>query len=112
MQRLLRCTRLALEELELIKHINCESREVVQNVVHVHKPDEEDKMLLTDCEAELRKLGLTQIDIDSCEVNDFWKRQLSSLIVPYESIFSHDKLDCGEVKNIVHRIRLKDEKLF
>jgi len=103
---------LALEELEFIKHMSCESREVLQNVVQVHKPNEEDKMLPTDCEAELREIGLTQIDIDSCEVDDFWKRKLADLIVRYESIFSRDKLDCGEVKNIVHRIHLKDEKPF
>ncbi|KAK3521121.1 hypothetical protein QTP86_021290, partial [Hemibagrus guttatus] len=98
--------------LELTKHMNCESREVLQNVVHVCKPNEEDKKLQTDYAAKLRELGLTQIDIDSSEVDDFWKRKLADLIMQYEGIFSRDKLDCGEVKNIVHRIHLKDEKPF
>lgn len=61
--------------------MNCESRKVLQNVVHVHEPNKEDKMLQTDYAAELWELGLTQIDIDSCEVNDFWKRQLADLIL-------------------------------
>lgn len=44
---------LALEELELTQRMNSESREVLQNVVHVHEPNKEDKMLQTDYAAEL-----------------------------------------------------------
>ncbi len=103
---------LALENLECTERANLESEKVLQNVVNVHKANEESKVLQADCAAKLRALGLTQIDIDSCEVNNFWKNQLADLIVQCEDIFSRDKLDCGEVKNIVHRIRLKDEKPF
>lgn len=69
-------------------------------------------MLQEDHLVKLRESGLSEIDIDSREVNDFWKGELVDLIMQYESIFSHHKLDCGEVKNIVHRIHLKDEKPF
>lgn len=97
---------LALEELRLTEDIKHESRGVPQNV---HK---ESEILQTDFKVKLRELGLNEIDIDSCEVNDFWKRQLADLIVEHESTFFCDKLDCGEVKNTVHRIHLKDEKPF
>ncbi len=103
---------LALENLECTERANLESEKVLQNVVHVHKANEESKVLKADCAAKLRALGLTHIDIDSCEVNNFWKNKLADLIVQCEDIFSRDKLNCGEVKNIVHRIRLKDEKPF
>lgn len=44
---------LAFKELKLTQHMNCESRKVLQNVVHVHEPNKEDKMLQTDYAAEL-----------------------------------------------------------
>ncbi len=61
---------------------------------------------------KLHDLGLDQIDIQSCDVSEEWKEELANLVVKYESIFSRDRLDCGEVKDVVHRIRLKDEKPF
>ncbi|KAJ8001345.1 hypothetical protein DPEC_G00168570 [Dallia pectoralis] len=82
-----------------------------QNVVQVNELNEKSK-LQSDYKAKLGELGLTEIDIESCEVGDYWKEELTDLIVQYESTFSRDKLDCGEVKNTVHRIRLKDEKPF
>ncbi len=33
-------------------------------------------------------------------------------MLEYESIFSRHSLDCGEVKDFVHRIRLFDERPF
>lgn len=83
-----------------------EPRGAFQNV---HRGSE---MLQADLSAKLRESGLNEIDIDSCEVDDFWKGKLVDLITRYESIFSRHKLDCGEVKNIVHRIHLKEEKPF
>lgn len=61
---------------------------------------------------KLEELGLKEVDIESCEVSDMWKGKLVDLIAQYEGIFSRDRLDCGEAKNVIHRIRLKDEKPF
>ncbi|CAM4516070.1 unnamed protein product [Leuciscus chuanchicus] len=103
---------LALEELDLAEKSTEYLQEgVQQNVVQVNELNEKSK-LQSDYKAKLRELGLTEIDIESCEVSDYWKGELTDLIVQYESTFSRDKLDCGEVKNTVHRIRLKDEKPF
>ncbi len=103
---------LALEELDLTEEITEYQHEgVQQNIVQVNELNEKSK-LQTDYKMKLRELGLTEIDIESCEVSDYWKRELADLIGRYESTFSRDKLDCGEVKNTVHRIRLKDEKPF
>lgn len=103
---------LALEELDLTKEITeYQHKGAQQNIVQVNELNEKSK-LQTDYKVKLRELGLTEIDIESCEVSEFWKRELVDLIGRYESTFSRDKLDCGEVKNTVHRIRLKDEKPF
>lgn len=61
---------------------------------------------------KLHDLGQDQIDIQSCGVSEEWKDRLDNLVVKYESIFSRDRFDCGEVNDVVHRIRLKDEKPF
>lgn len=84
---------------------------VQQNIVQVNELSEKNK-LQTDYKVKLRELGLTEIDIESCEVSDYWKGELADLVVWYGSTFSCDKLDCGEVKNTVYRKRLKDEKPF
>ena len=60
----------------------------------------------------LHKMGLDELDIDSCEVSDHWKSQLMQLINRYEDIFSRSKLDCGLAKDFVHRIHLSDERPF
>lgn len=60
----------------------------------------------------LHKLGLEDLDIDSCEVSDQWKSQLLQLIQKYEDVFSRDKLDCGSAKDFVHHIHLSDERPF
>lgn len=60
----------------------------------------------------LRDLGLTEIDIDSCQVSPEYKERLVQLIAEYQSIFSRHKLDCGKATGCVHRIRLSDEKPF
>ncbi|KAJ8016082.1 hypothetical protein DPEC_G00003460 [Dallia pectoralis] len=100
---------LALEELDFEEKNTEYLREgAQQNVVQVKELNEKSK-LQSDYKAKLGELGLTEIDIESCEVGDYWKEELTDLIVQYESSFSRDKLDCGEVKNTVHRIRLKDE---
>ncbi len=60
----------------------------------------------------LQKCGLETVDLETCEVSDFWKAKLCDLVLEYESIFSRHSLDCGEVKDFVHRIRLFDERPF
>lgn len=63
-------------------------------------------------QSRLCQLGLSDIDIESCQVSPEYKERLAELIVKYESIFSRDKLDCGKADGYLHRIRVLDEKPF
>lgn len=60
----------------------------------------------------LHRQGLQDLDLESCEVSDGWKDQLLQLVEKYQSIFSKDKMDCGEAVDFVHKIHLVDEKSF
>lgn len=60
----------------------------------------------------LRDLGLTDIDVDSCQVSPAGKKKIIQLIAEYQSIFSRHKLDCGKAYGCLHRIQLSDEKPF
>ena len=60
----------------------------------------------------LNDLGLQDLDLDGCEVSDQWKDRLLELVVKYESVFSRDKMDCGEATEFVHKIHLVDERPF
>jgi hypothetical protein len=60
----------------------------------------------------LQKIGLGDIDIDSCDVSPHWKEQLFNLLQKYEGVFSRGKLDCGEAPGFVHRIHLTDTRPF
>lgn len=60
----------------------------------------------------LQKMGLEDLDLDSCEVSDHWKAQVLQLIHRYEDVFSKGKLDCGLAKDFVHRIHLSDDRPF
>ncbi|XP_029698682.1 uncharacterized protein isoform X2 [Takifugu rubripes] len=60
----------------------------------------------------LKDCGLGDVDIDSCEVSSEWRRKLAELVLSYQDVFSRDKLDCGEVKDFVHRIHLSDDRPF
>ncbi|KAI4883964.1 hypothetical protein NFI96_008254, partial [Prochilodus magdalenae] len=60
----------------------------------------------------LETLGLTDLDLKSCEVSLEWKDKLLQLIEQYESVFSRHKMDCGEAKGFEHRIHLVDNKPF
>lgn len=60
----------------------------------------------------LSDMGLQDLDMSSCEVSLEWKNRLLHLIEQYETIFSKHKMDCGEAKDFVHRIRLVDDKPF
>ncbi|XP_015224698.1 PREDICTED: uncharacterized protein LOC107081001 [Cyprinodon variegatus] len=73
--------------------------------------------LVTPCtvdtpQARLRGLGLSDVDIEECDVAPEYKAKLAELIVQYQSIFSRDKLDCGKATGFLHRIRVMDEKPF
>ncbi|KAI7793453.1 hypothetical protein IRJ41_024975 [Triplophysa rosa] len=71
-----------------------------------------DAASLTDPVQLLKGCGLKDIDIDGCDVSEMWKRQMAALVASYQDVFSKDKLDCGEAKDFVHRIRLYDEQPF
>lgn len=60
----------------------------------------------------LNDLGLRDLDLAACEVSLPWKMKLLHLVKKYESIFSRNKMDCGEAKDFVHPIRLVDDKPF
>lgn len=100
---------LALEDLELTCG-NENDPEVIQCTCAVNTVEE--LLVGSGYSGKLHDLGLHQIDIGSCDVSEEWKKKLVNLVGKYESIFSRDRLDCGEVKDVVHRIRLKDEKPF
>ncbi|RXN35516.1 gypsy retrotransposon integrase 1 [Labeo rohita] len=80
----------------------------VQHFQHEDGSQEsQDELLLI-----LNDMGLRDLDLTACEVSSTWKMKLLLLVKKYESIFSRDKMDCGEAKHIVHRICLVDEKPF
>ena len=60
----------------------------------------------------LSELGLSDIDLGSCQVSEACKSRLAHLLVEYQDIFSKHSLDCGEVQGYTHRIRLTDERPF
>lgn len=99
---------LALEELQLnVASEECpgKAKAVVQNVTQAETPGSEClKRPQRDYMLKLQELGLAEIDVQSCEVSDFWKVKLVDLVSQYEGIFSRDKLECGEAKQVVHRI--------
>lgn len=57
-------------------------------------------------------MGLSDLDIDSCEVSPQWKGQLLRLVQKFEHVFSKHKLDCGRAKDFVHGIHLSDNHPF
>lgn len=107
---------LALEELQLdtvSEGSSGKAKAAVQNLIQAETPGSEcPQIMQEDYMLKLQELGLAEIDVQSCDVSDVWKAKLVDLISQYEGIFSRDKLDCGEAKDIVHRIRLKDEQPF
>lgn len=63
-------------------------------------------------EDALKKLGLQDLNLKACDVSDIWKEKLLQLVESYETVFSRDKMDCGEATDFVHKISLVDEKPF
>ncbi|KAF0036598.1 hypothetical protein F2P81_011910 [Scophthalmus maximus] len=60
----------------------------------------------------LDDIGLSDINIDSCEVSSTCKERLVNLITEYQSIFSREKLDCGKATGFLHQFRVVDETPF
>ncbi|KAJ8007986.1 hypothetical protein DPEC_G00100040 [Dallia pectoralis] len=52
----------------------------------------------------LERVGLRDLDLESCDVAAEWRAKVADLMVKYEDIFSYHHLDCGEAKEFV-RIR-------
>ncbi|KAF1373333.1 hypothetical protein PFLUV_G00259440 [Perca fluviatilis] len=63
-------------------------------------------------EDQLRSVGLSNVDIESCEVSEDYRRRMADLVLQYEDVFSRHHLDCGEAKGFVHRIHLSDSRPF
>ena len=60
---------------------------------------------------KLSSVGLSAVDIESCEVSEDCKRRLADLVLRYEDVFSRHQLDCGEAKGFVHRIPLGQQTI-
>lgn len=60
----------------------------------------------------LAELGLADVKIDSSHISEGCKNELNQLLIEFEDIFSKHPLDCGEVKEYTHRIRLTDDRPF
>lgn len=65
-----------------------------------------------DLKDRLSNLGLSDLDIDSCQASFGAKKRLVELVQEYEDIFSRHSLDCGEAREFVHSIRLTDDRPF
>ncbi|KAM7370275.1 hypothetical protein PAMP_011541 [Pampus punctatissimus] len=61
---------------------------------------------------KLRSVGLSGVDMESCEVSEDCKRRMADLVLQYEDVCSRHHLDCGEAKGFVHRIHLSDSRPF
>ena len=95
---------MALEDMDA-----ADSARVCSNSQHINS---EQSSRLSDITESLRRCGLSNLDLDSCEVSDHWKQKMCKLSLQYADIFSRDSLDCGEATDFVHRIHLVDEKPF
>lgn len=60
----------------------------------------------------LDSFGLGDLNIEACEVSQYWKEKLVQLICKYEDVFSKNKLDCGKANGFYHRIHLVDNRPF
>ena len=50
---------------------------------------------------KLESVGLSWLDMNSCDVSEQCKSKMADLIVRYKDIFSHHHLDCGEAKGFI-----------
>lgn len=92
-----------------------EDFDLLQGFSHVRVPTSERPSqagAAADLKQRLKAVGLSDIDIDSCSVKDTVKEKLVQLLENYNDVFSKHALDCGEVRDFIHRIRLIDERPF
>lgn len=61
---------------------------------------------------KFKSIGLSGLDLNSCDVSEQCKSKLVDLVAHYEDVFSRHHLDCGEAKGFVHRIHLSDHRPF
>ncbi|KAI4898559.1 hypothetical protein NFI96_004318 [Prochilodus magdalenae] len=99
------CPTVAVEDLPVTQGLSQSHSDTCDIVPPRVMSSPDTKQLLKDC-------GLGDIDVDACEVSEKWKAKLAELLVRYQGVFSKGKLDCGEVKDFVHRIHLADERPF
>ena len=62
--------------------------------------------------ASLADLGLADPKIDSAHISESCNNELTQLLTEFQDIFSKHPLDCGEVREYTHRIRLSDDRPF
>lgn len=96
---------IAVEDLPQPTQIKSNVQHAENSSSSMHRSSEEMKRVLSN-------LNLPDIDLESCEVSAQWKDRLLQIIESHESIFSRDKMDCGEAKGFVHRIHLTDDRPF
>lgn len=105
-------TCIALEDMDVIPEQVLDKKFSTNNQTVKDDKTISSDSLCTSFRDTLSNLGLEDLDIDSCEVGDYWKSKLLQLVQKYEGIFSRSKLDCGLAKDFVHRIRLSDNRPF
>lgn len=96
---------IAVEDLSQPSQIKSNVQCAENSSSSTHRSSEDMRRVLCD-------LNLSDIDLVSCEVSAHWKDRLLQIIESHESIFSRDKMDCGEAKGFVHRIHLTDDRPF
>lgn len=100
-------TCLALEDME-IPEVKSSHRAISVEPVRTSAPAGDAKIV----QERLERVGLGDLDIESCDVSADWQRKLADLVIKYEDVFSRHHLDCGEAKGFVHKMRLMDERPF
>lgn len=61
---------------------------------------------------QLKKCGLSDINLEGHEVSQEWRQRLAKLVLAYQDVFSKDKLDCGQATGFVHRKHLTEDRPF
>lgn len=98
-------TCLALEDLDT-RNVKCSYQAIS---VKCPSSDMEDP---ENVQERLKRAGLGDVDLQSCDVSDDWRRKLADRVISYEDVFSRHHLNCGEAKGFVHRIHLTDERTY
>lgn len=102
---------LSIEDLDVFQgvHVASEKQPDADN----KQPDTSPTVYFADQLAKsLSEMGLSDVDIGSCQVSEDCKSRLTQLLIEYQDIFSKHSLDCGEVKEYTHRIHLTDNRPF